>query len=112
MNVNTRNEDVSDFLEIPDNVWDDERNRNRPSANAGHAMSDAPRTPPPTACLNIRVIYNNGFIQSSAGGNAAIALQRAKDVVAEAENILNTKFSTPNQLGSRITFNIVGGGKY
>ena len=69
-------------------------------------------TPPTTACLNIRVIYNNGWINSAAGGNAALGLQRAIDVVAEAQNIFNAKFSASNQLGTQITFNIVGGGKY
>ena len=68
--------------------------------------------PPTTACLNIRVIYNNGWVQSSAGGNAALGLQRARDVVAEAENIFQTKFSSSNQLGTKITINIVGGGKH
>ena len=107
-----RSDDDNDVVEVPDSVWDAERNRSR---WGGERMVEDLRqssTPPTTACLNIRVIYNNGWIQSSAGGNAALGLQRALDVVAEAQNIFNTKFTSSNQLGTRITFNIVGGGKY
>ena len=97
-------------MEVPDDVWDAERNQSRWNDGRMKEVLRQSSNPPATACLAIRVIYNNGWIQSSAGGNAALGLQRALDVVAEAENIFNTKFSGSNQLGTKITFNIVGGG--
>lgn len=99
--------DGNDMVEVPDSVWKTERN----GSNVNLTLRQS-TVPPSTACLNIRLVYNRGFVQSSAGGNAAMARKHAFAVLAEAENIYNTKFSSANQLGTRITFNLVGGGKY
>ena len=62
------------------------------------------------ACLTLKVIYNNAWVQSSAGGNAALGKQRAIDVLNEAENIYNAKYASSNQLGTAVAFTLVGSG--
>ena len=101
------------MLEVPDGVWDIENNASNETLRlSGRNPLSAIRqaSPPSAACLNIKLIYNRRWVQSSASGNAALARQRALDVLAEAENIYNKKFSSNNQLGTSIKFNLVGGG--
>ena len=95
-----------DVLEVPDSVWDSERNE----SIAHPDFLRQTGSPPSNACRDIKVIYTSGWVQSSANGNTATGIQRALDVLAEAENIYNTKFSSSNQLGTAIKFNLVGGG--
>ena len=76
--------DDDDVLEVPDGVWDAERNNSKADTVVLRQSN-----PPSTGCLNIRLIYNNGWVQSSASGNSALARQRALDVLAEAESIYN-----------------------
>ena len=101
------NED-DDVLEVPDSVWDSERNE----SIAHPDLLRQTGSPPSNACLDIKLIYNSGWVQSSANGNTATGIQRARDVLAEAENIYNTKFSSSNRLGTAIKFNLVGGGDF
>ena len=61
--------------------------------------------------MNLRIIYNSDWIQSVANGNAQLGLQRANEVVAEAEKIYDTKYAPDNRLQTNIDFNIIGGGK-
>ena len=96
------NHDEDDVLEVPDSVWDFERNESHFIRQAG--------IPPSKGCLNIKLIYNNGWVQSSARGNPTLAMQRAREVFKEAEKIYNTKFSSSNRLGTAIKFSLVGGG--
>ena len=98
--------DEDDVLEVPDSVWDFERNE---SILRPHLIRQA-GTPPSKGCLNIKLIYNNGWVQSSARGNPTLGMQRAREVFKEAEKIYNTKFSFSNRLGTAIKFNLVGGG--
>ena len=100
------NHDEDDVLEVPDSVWDFERNE---SILRPHFIRQA-GIPPSKGCLNIKLIYNNGWVQSSASGNPTLGMQRAREVFKEAEKIYNTKFSTTNRLGTVIKFNLVGGG--
>ena len=95
-------------IDLPDSVWDREKNATR---NRGESRFGRQSNPPSSACLNIRVIYNQGWINSAAGGNSALGLQRAREVVAEAEMIYKTRYAAANRLGTDITFNVVGGGK-
>ena len=97
-----------DVLEVPDSVWDAERNE----SIAHPDFLRQTGSPPSSACLDIKLIYNNGWVQSSANGNSANGIQRARDVLAEAENIYNAKFSSSNRLGTAIKFNLVGGGNF
>ena len=95
-------------IDIPDSVWAHEKNATR---NRGESRIEGRQSnPPSTACLNIMVVYNQGWVQSSASGNAALGLQRAREVVAEAEKIYNDRYSSANRLGTSITWNVVGGG--
>ena len=95
-----------DVLEVPDSVWDAERNES--IAHPDFVRQTG--SPPSSACLDIKLIYNNGWVQSSANGNPTLGMQRAREVFKEAENIYNTKFSSSNRLGTTIKFNLVGGG--
>ena len=92
-------------MEIPDDVWDSERKK----YNARRVTSRQ-SNPPPSAWLNIRLIYNKGWIQSSANGNAALARKRALEVFREAENIYNKKYSSSSRLGTTITFDLINQG--
>ena len=95
------------MLTVPDDVWDAERNSTH-TKNLRQTGS----SPPSTACLSIKVIYNQGWVASAGGGNLAVAHQMATNVVLGAQNIYNTKFAAGNRLGTAITFNLVGGAKY
>ena len=88
-------------MPLPEGVWEAEKNE----SNIDLAIRQS--GVPSTACLNIKVIYNSGFATSSGG--TANAQQRALDVVREAEKYYNDKFSSSNRLGTRITFNVIGG---
>ena len=90
-----------DVLTVPDDVWDAEK-------NSTHTIN-LRQTLPSTACLSIKVIYNNGWVTSAGGGNLAVAHQMANNVILEAQKIYNTKFAAANRLGTAITFVLVGG---
>jgi len=94
------------MLEVPEAVWDFENNNTDSNMVLRQSSS-----PPLTASLNIKLIYNNDWIQDSSGGDAQSARQRALDVFNEAEKFYNSKFNSSNQLGTKITFNLVDGGK-
>jgi len=100
--------DGDDLLEPPNDVWDNEQNQ---SGVAGNDAAKVARQsgPPSTACMSVKLIFNNGWVQSAGNGNVALAEQRARDVFAEANNIYQNKYSTANRLGTSITFNLVGG---
>ena len=106
INVRGGGDEVNDVLDVPDGVWEAEGNN-----TSADTVVLRQSSPPSTGCLNIRLIYNNGWVQSSANGDALLGRQRALDVLAEAESIYNAKFSSSNRLGTALTFNLVGGGK-
>lgn len=81
--------------------------KNHSSSSYGNRQT---KNPPSSACLTIRIIYNNGWVQSAGGGNTANARQRALDVLAETQNIYATKYETANRLDTQITFKLVGEG--
>ena len=105
-----RDDGPSDVLEVPESVWAAEKNYTQTHAKVHDIQrhSDVPEK----ACVLIKVIYNNGWVNSSANGDVSIALQRATDVVTELENIYNHKFHYNNQLGTCIAFHMVGGGRH
>ena len=93
-------------MEVPDSVWDAERNQ----SNANPVLRQS--SPPSSGCLNIKLVYNRGWVQSAGGGSTTLAAQRAQQALNEAQNIFNTKFSSSNRLGTNIQFTLVGGGEY
>ena len=103
------NED--DVLEVPGDVWEAEKNYTKSHPDEHDVLRQAGSVPPATACVNLKVIYNNDWVQASANGDAALAAQRAADVVTEAGHIYNAKYAAGNQLGTVVTFNLIGGGK-
>ena len=60
-------------------------------------------TPPSTACVKLKVFYDNNFQQSSGGGEAQV-----RAVLAAAEAIFKDKFASSNRLGTDITFSYEG----
>ena len=107
MQFRNSNDDI-DMLEIPEAVWNAENNNANPNMVV---RTSSAQNPPSNACLNIKLIYNDDWIDDSSGGNARLAKQRAIDVLNEAETIYNSKFNPSNRLGTNIKFNLVDGGK-
>ena len=101
-----------DVLTIPDDVWDAEKNWTASHPNGGNIVRQVGNdlTPPAQACITIKFVYNNAWVQSSANGNAANAAVAARAVVNEAQKIYNDRYVAANRFGTTITFNLVGGG--
>ena len=108
VNLRGVSNEEDDVLEVPDSVWDSERNE----SIAHPDFLRQTGSPPSNACLNIKLIYNNGWVQSAASGNSVAGKHVARAVLDEAEKIYNTKFSSSNRLGTAIKFNLVGGGNF
>ena len=66
-------------------------------------------TPPAQACLRMKVVYNNYFVNDAGEGDLATAHQVAKDVIDEAQHIFDNRFTTENRLGTTINFNLIAG---
>ena len=91
------------MLDIPEDEWDAKDTTSDPNM-----VLRVSRTPPADVRLNIKLIYNQDWVQSSSNGDVDVAKQRAIDVLQKAEDL----YSSPgNGLGTRITFNRVGGSK-
>ena len=93
------------MIDVPDNVWDNENTQNHSSNPNTRQSSD----PPLLACIRIKVVYNNLWVESAGNGNIATARQKALDVIAETQNIYNNKYAVENRLGTSISFNLVTG---
>ena len=89
---------------MPDIVWDFEKVKS-------HRVQNIRTTdqPPSKACINLKVIYNEFWVQSVGNGVVATANQLALDVISEAQNIYNTEYDPANRLGTAVRFNIIGG---
>ena len=100
-----------DILEVPNDVWQDEENHfGSNGADQGQNTRQA-TSPPSSACLNIKLIFNQGWVQDAGNGDLATAEQKAREVLNEAQNIYQTKYAAANRLQTSVTFNLVGGGK-
>ena len=93
----------NDMLDVPDSVWEKEKNGSS-SVNLRQTGSQ-----PTQACLKVKVIYNQGWVNSAGGGNVATAHQAAKDVIVKANEMYNTKFAAANRLGTSIALSLVAG---
>ena len=99
---------MDDVMHVPDDTWEVEKNytmthpERRGVGIIRQVGSD--QTPPSTACITIKAIYDSNWVQSSGGDGAA----QVRAVLAEAENIFMAKFATNNQLGTSISFNFEG----
>ena len=102
---------VNDILEVPNDVWQNEENQF--GSDGGDKGKDARQatSPPSSACLNIKLIFNQGWVRDAGNGNLALAEQKARDVLNEAQNIYQTKYAAANRLQTSVSFNLVGGGK-
>lgn len=90
------------MVPVPDDVWDAEKNYTE-----SHPDLRQTGTPPSNACVSIKVVYNDGWINTAGRGNKALSQQMARDVLKGAQDIYNTKFAPSNRLGTQITFNLV-----
>ena len=93
---------VNDVLPVPDDVWDAEKNYTE-----SHPDVRQTGTSPSNACVSIKVVYNDGWVNTAGRGNKALAQKMALDVLKGAQDIYNTKFALSNRLGTQITFNLV-----
>ena len=68
--------------------------------------------PPATACLNIRVIYNDAWVKSAAKGDKDLARCEAKAAMREVSNIFNSKFDFfgYKRFGVAVAFTLVDEG--
>ena len=92
------------MVSVPQHVWDIENNYIFQSSNLRGIKHQSSK-----ACISIKIVYNNDWVQSAGNGNAKIALQRVFDVVKEAQKVYGNAYTQDNQLGVDITINIVGG---
>ena len=79
---------VNDVLPVPDDVWDAEKNYTE-----SHPDVRQTGTSPSNACVSIKVVYNDGWINTAGRGNKALAQKMALDVLKGAQDIYNTKFA-------------------
>ena len=93
---------VNDVVPVPDDVWDAEKNYTE-----SHPDVRQTGTSPSNACVSIKVVYNDGWVNTAGRGNKALAQKMALDVLKGAQDIYNTKFALSNRLGTQITFNLV-----
>lgn len=98
-------------MKVPDSVWNKEANyaRTHPVGTKLGKKFGNDLSPPSTACLSIKIIFNDRWVQSSANGYVTRAVAAARAVLAEAQNIYNSKFAASNRLGTAVTFNLIGG---
>ena len=98
-------------MEVPNDVWQDEENQFGSDGGDKGKNARQASSPPSSACLNIKLIFNQGWVRDAGNGNLALAEQKARDVLNEAQNIYQTKYAAANRLQTSVTFNLVGGGK-
>jgi len=91
----------NDMLDVPDSVWEKEKN----GTNFFNLRQTGSQ--PTQACLKVKVIYNQGWVNQAGGGNVATAHQAAKDVIVKANEMYNTKFAAANRLGTSIALSLV-----
>ena len=99
--MNARSSVPNDVLNVPDSVWEKEKN------NSNSLNLRQTGTPPAQACLKVKVIYNQAWVNSAGGGNLANAHKMAQDVITKANEIYNTKFAAANRLGTAISISLV-----
>ena len=105
--IDGSNDDRDDMVLVPQNVWDVEKSYNTSNSNI-RQISDHMLD----ACMSIKVVYNNGWVQSAGRGNRKLALKRIYDVFTETKLIYGDTYSQGNRLGIDFKINIVGGNKF
>ena len=92
---------------LPDSVWDAEKNytiAHQRSLDTVVRQWGDDLTPPATACITIKAIYDRNWVQSSGGDGAAAV----RAVLDEAQHMWRDKYVGSNQLGTSFTFNYEG----
>ena len=93
-----------DMVVIPQHVFDVEKTTTEPDVNIRQAMNDTG-----TACMSIKIVYNQGWLQSAGNGNIEIAQKRVYEVLAETQKIYGSKFSPRNRLRINVMFQMIEG---
>ena len=101
-----------DAVPVPPNVLDNEIEweTTHPSEGGKDVRQTGNLDPPANTCLNIKVVYNSRWMRHFNDDQTAAAAG-ARAVFEEAERIYQDKFAAENQLNSRITLTMAGGGK-
>ena len=89
---------------VPQDVWDKETNYT--SQHLRQINQNIPN-----ACVGIKVIYNRDWVKSAGKGNGKLAVQRLLAVLAEVQDIYETKFTERNALGVYVKIEMIGGNK-
>ena len=91
-------QEEDDMVAVPDSVWEIERYYTKLHPGLHHYT-----VPLSQACMALKVIYNNGWVQSAGDGNVDTAHQRAVEVIAEAEKHYN-RFTSFQALPMTVQF--------
>ena len=103
------------MLEVPSSVDDDEKDwiATHPDEFAGAVVVERQTgddlAPPSETCVSMKVIYNTAWV--NIFGSQTAAATAAQQVIDETQRIYHDKFDASNRLNSRVTINLVGGGK-
>ena len=105
-------EDFEDAVPLPPEVMDneDEWENTHPSQGGIATRQTGNLDPPANTCLNIKVVFNSGWV--SHFGNEQSARDAAREVVNKAEEIYQDQFVPSGRLNTRVSFTIAGGGNY
>ena len=97
------------MVSVPHGTWDKE---NTTFYQSSFQPSEETINPPPRACLNIKVVYNQRWVEAAGNGDFELALCEAIAVMKEAEKIYNDRFDylQYNRLGIGLRLNFVSGG--
>ena len=104
--------DVFDTVLLPPGVQDNEDNWEASHPSQGGTVVrqiGSNLDPPASTCLNIKVVFNRGWMNHF--GNEQAARNAAREVVTEAERIYQDQFAAHNRFNSWVSFSIAGGGK-
>ena len=104
--------DFEDAVPLPPGVMDneDEWEKTHPSQGGMVTRQTGNLDPPAYTCLNIKVIFNSGWV--SHFGNEQSARDAAREVVNKAEEHYQDKFVPSGRLNTRVSITIAGGGNY
>ena len=111
-----RDEDSDDdVMVLPSSVENDEHNwvATHPDEFEGAVVVERQvgddLAPPADTCVSVKVIYNTDWVNEFESATAAATA--AQQVIDETQRIYHDKFAATNQHNSRVTINLVGGGK-
>lgn len=104
-----------EMVSVPPGTWQKESSTHAAVGNttlSQRSAEDEAIDPPPRACLTVKVVYNNRWVEAAGKGDKYLALCEANAVMREAEEIFNGRFAyiPCNRLGVAMSFSFFNGG--